>query len=128
MKNVVGVIGGFILWTGLWLGGNTVIKGMMSDRYGADGFSQDTTVLLSALVLSVICSVVAGWVTGRIATDAVRSGKILGVVLLAVGIMVQASAWQQMPLWYHIPFLALLFPMAKMGAVKAGASRSGAMA
>ena len=91
----------------------------MSDRYGADGFSRDTTVLFSALVLSVICSVVAGWVTGRIAKDTLRSGKILGVVLLVVGIMVQASAWQQMPLWYHIPFLALLFPMAKMGAARA---------
>jgi uncharacterized membrane protein YeaQ/YmgE (transglycosylase-associated protein family) len=119
LKNIVGVIGGFVLWSGLWLGGNTVIKGMMPERYSADGFSQDATVLFSALVLSVICSVVAGWVTGRIAKDALRSGKILGVVLLVVGIMVQASFWQQMPLWYHIPFLALLFPMAKMGAARA---------
>ena len=105
-----------------------VIKGLMPERYGADGFSQDATVLVLVLVLSVICSMVGGFVTGRIATDPGRSGKILGIVLLAVGIMVQMSAWQQMPLWYHIPFLALLFPVAKIGAAGGGNSRGAAMA
>ena len=98
------------------------------ERYGADGFSQDTTVLASALVWSVVCSMAAGWVAGRIGKDPLRSGKILGVVLLAVGVMVQVSAWQQMPLWYHIPFLGLLFPVAKMGAARGGRSRSARMA
>ena len=127
MKNIAGVVGGFVLWTGLWLAGNALIKGLMPERYGADGFSQDTSVLVSVLVLSVICSMVGGFVAGRIATDPGRSGKILGIVLLAVGIMVQMSAWQQMPLWYHVPFLALLFPVAKMGAARGGNSRSAAM-
>ncbi len=123
MKNAIGVIGGFVLWSGLWLAGNAMIKGTRPDRYSADGFSQDPAVLLSALVLSVVCSMVAGVVTGRIAKDPLRSGKILGIVLLAVGVMVQVPAWQQMPVWYHVIFLALLFPVARMGAAKGGASR-----
>jgi hypothetical protein len=123
MRNVVAVIGGFVVWSALWLGGNAGIKGSMSSRYQADGFSQDATVLVLALVLSVICSLAGGWVTGRLGSSPIKAGKILGIVLLAVGIMVQASAWNSMPVWYHLIFLAMLFPVAKMGAARGAAGR-----
>ena len=124
MRNVVAVIGGFVVWSGLWLGGNSAIKGAMPDRYQADGFSQDATVLVLALVLSVVCSALAGWVTGRIGNSPLGAGKVLGLLLLAVGAMVQVGAWSNMPVWYHLIFLALLFPVAKMGAARAAAGRS----
>jgi hypothetical protein len=31
-------------------------------------------------------------------------------LLLATGLGVQSSAWSQLPVWYHLAFLALLIP------------------
>jgi hypothetical protein len=36
-------------------------------------------------------------------------------LLLLTGIFVQASVWTLMPIWYHVPFLALLVPIAVIG-------------
>ena len=123
MRNVIAVIGGFVVWSALWLGGNAAIKGAMPGRYQPDGFSQDATILVSALVLSVVCSMVAGWVAGRLGSSPIKAGSILGVVLLAVGTMVQLGAWKNMPVWYHLIFLALLFPVARTGAARGAAGR-----
>jgi hypothetical protein len=124
MRNVVAIIGGYVVWTAVWLGGNSGIKGSMPDRYSADGFSLDKTVLTLALVLSVVCSLLAGWVAARLATKPRGAGMILGGLLLATGLMVQIGAWSKMPLWYHLIFLALLFPMTKLGAARGAAGRT----
>jgi uncharacterized membrane protein YbjE (DUF340 family) len=117
MRNVIAVIGGFVVWSALWLAGNAGLKGSMPARFDMDGFTQDNLVL-------VLCSLVGGWVTGRLAVRPAAAGAVLGVLLLAVGIVVQSAAWSRMPLWYHLIFLALLVPMARSGARRGGAGRS----
>ncbi len=73
-------------------------------------------VLLALLVLSVIASVASGYLTTVIAQDpSITPGLILGVILLIVGILVQRSAWNLMPLWYHLVFLGLLIPGSVLG-------------
>jgi hypothetical protein len=124
MRNVIAVIGGFVVWSALWLAGNAGLKGSMPARFDMDGFTQDNLVLGLAIVLSVLCSLVGGWVTGRLAVRPAAAGAVLGVLLLAVGIVVQSAAWSRMPLWYHLIFLALLVPMARSGARRGGAGRS----
>jgi hypothetical protein len=124
MRNIIAVIGGFVVWSAVWLAGNAGLKGAMPARFDIDGFTHDTLVLALAIVLSVLCSLLGGWVTGRLATRVAFAGRILGFVLLVVGIVVQASAWSRMPLWYHLIFLALLVPMAQAGAQRGGAGRS----
>jgi hypothetical protein len=45
------------------------------------------------------------------------------VLQLGLGIFFQAQYWQLMPLWYHLPFLALLLPGNVYGAWMFDASR-----
>lgn len=123
IRNIVAVVGGFIVWSAVWLAGNAGLRGGMPERFETDGTTRDTLVLGLALVLSVVCSLFGGWVTGRLANRPPFAGTILGVVLLAVGVAVQASVWSLMPVWYHLVFLALLVPMAKAGAGAGGARR-----
>ena len=124
MRNVMGIIAGYVVWTAVWLGGNAGIKGSMSDRYDAEGFSLDITVLIVILVLSVVCSVLGGWVAARLANKPRGAAMILGGLLLATGLMVQISAWSKMPVWYHVIFLVLLYPMTMFGAARGAAGRT----
>jgi TRAP-type C4-dicarboxylate transport system permease small subunit len=50
-----------------------------------------------------------------IAKEDKLTNLILGILLLAFGILVQVVAWNYMPIWYHLIFLALLIPMTMIG-------------
>ena len=125
MRSVLSIIVGFVLWTVIWLGGNQGVKMAMPDGFAEDGSTSDPTILLGILVWSVVCSFVAGCVAARLAKANPRKhGVILGVILLAVGTMVQIQFWTVMPLWYHLAFLVLLVPVTVVGTTACGAKRT----
>jgi hypothetical protein len=45
----------------------------------------------------------------------------LAVLQLLLGIGFEASAWNLMPVWYHLVFLALIIPATVMGGRKRAA-------
>ena len=47
------------------------------------------------------------------------------LALLAVGVPVQVSAWETLPVWYHLVFLAALVPFSVVGAWLRDAQRAG---
>jgi hypothetical protein len=103
------LIVGFLVWTGVWLGGNLALH--FPD---ADSATLSPKQLAMLLALSVACSMAAGVSAGLMMGGRAglkKSALILGLLLLAVGIAVQASVWNVMPLWYHATFLALLVPV-----------------
>lgn len=116
-KTILAVIVGFALWSVLWLAGGAALQKVFADVVSADGATSDPTALATILLLSVVCSFASGFVASVIAGPGRRTaGVSLGILLLAVGIMVQASAWSQLPVWYHLSFLVLLLPVTLMGA------------
>lgn len=116
MKNFLYALAGFVLWTVLWLGSNAGVAAALPDAYADDGSTSSTGILLLLLVLSAVFSVVSGWLAVRITKgSSTQPATILGVLLLLVGIAVQAGYWNVMPIWYHLIFLALLFPAAVFG-------------
>ncbi len=116
LRRILAVVGGFALWSILWLllGQLLAAGGMLSPP------GQPVTASLPLLVLlvgSVAFSLLAGYAAAAIArTRACRAAVVLGLVLLGVGIAVQAQYWQLMPLWYHAAFLACLLPACVAGA------------
>jgi hypothetical protein len=50
---------------------------------------------------------------------------VMGTLLLATGIAVQASVWNLMPVWYHVPFLVLVVPACILGARLVSGGRAG---
>lgn len=118
MRPTLAVLLGFALWTVLWLGGDVLFRSLWPDAYPAD--FPDTpmtasTPLIATLVLSVICSLAAGFITRKTVGRPSKAVVALAALLLVVGIAVQASAWSAMPLWYHLPFLILLVPVCLVG-------------
>jgi len=124
MKLVLGVIVGFVVWSLLWVGGGLGLRGVFPDAIAEDGSTSDEKVLAIVLALSVLCSVVGGFFCGKIAGRG--SGvAVLAGVLLAVGVAVQVSAWDKLPVWYHVAFLVLIVPMTLAGGrLGAGGARA----
>ena len=116
LRQILAVVGGFVLWSVLWLALNQALA--------AGGLLPEPGVVMAAplplLVLfagSVVFSLLAGYVAAAISRSAgLKVGVILGVLLLAVGIAVQSQYWQLMPLWYHLAFLVCLLPVCVAGA------------
>ena len=80
------------------------------------GTTDSGGILACVLAVSVVCSLLAGYVT---ATTAKRTPMqkvwILALIQMLIGIAVQASYWSVIPLWYNLLFLALLVPMHVAG-------------
>ncbi len=117
VRIIIGIVVGFIVWTLVFVGGEAVLRAIAP---GAVALQDATYVgsvglLLGYLIRSIIASILAGFVAALIAGENAKSTLILGIVLLAVGLMVQISAWSKLPPWYHIIFLLLLIPMTIFG-------------
>jgi heme/copper-type cytochrome/quinol oxidase subunit 3 len=123
MRPTLAVVLGFALWSALWLGSDQVFRSLWPAAYPEDPTTPVTAVLplLAYLVASVVCSLAAGFSARKTAGSSSRAVLVLALILLAVGIAVQASAWTTMPLWYHLPFLILLVPVCLAGGGLAGA-------
>jgi hypothetical protein len=114
---VLSVVAGFVLWSILWLSANAAVAGAAPDHFDENGVTTNAGLLAVILGLSVVISLASGFLSGVVGKErALRCGVILGALLLVVGIAVQASAWEMLPVWYHLSFLVLLLPAAVVGA------------
>lgn len=127
IRTILAVIVGFCVWSILWVGSNELFKVLSPGWYAAseaafmkavtnkEPITADSMVLLIHLVLSVIVSFISGYITALVAGENKRSPLWLGVVLLLVGILVEAAYWSYIPIWYHLLFLILLVPVTVAG-------------
>lgn len=127
VRKILGIIGGFVAWSILWVGSDQVCRALWPDWYGAqmlalekamfnkEAFTADSGVLLVGIFRSTVISLMSGFLAAVIANENSKTPAGLGVLLLLFGLMVQATAWNYLPLWYHVIFLGLLVPMTTIG-------------
>ena len=123
---ILGIVTGFVVWTILWLGTDSILTATMGwyGKHQVDfqramltggAFEANPVILLMHIVRAIIISLVAGYIAAWVARENRRTPLILGILLLLFGIMVQAVAWRYLPIWYHISFLLLLIPVTIAG-------------
>lgn len=126
LKIVLGVVAGFVAWSIIWVGSDQVMAttwpayGEHQNRAmlalaNSESFAADSTIMVIRLAISIVATLMSGFLTAVIAGENRRSPLILGLILLLVGIAVQLGAWNVMPVWFHVIFLALLLPMSILG-------------
>ncbi|HTK38204.1 MAG TPA: hypothetical protein VL325_06905 [Pyrinomonadaceae bacterium] len=127
IRTILAVIVGFCVWSIRWVGGNQLCMILSPGWYAAseaafmkamankEPFTADSMILLIHLVLSVIVSFISGYIAALVSGENKRSPLWLGVVLLLVGILVEAAYWSYIPIWYHLLFLVLLVPVTVAG-------------
>jgi len=117
IRNILAVLAGNLGWTLLWLGCNAALKSAGLLPADATKRVESTTPLLILLVLSVVFSIAAGFVTSAVAGGTSYWPTIvLCGIQVALGIFFQSQAWNLMPVWYHLSFLFLLVPATLFGA------------
>ena len=116
LKIILGIIGGFVVWSILWVAGDAVLRTVWTSYdESVKTMNLSFSMLIMPLILSVIVSIISGYIAALIARENTKSPLILGIILLIVGVLVQMSVWEQIPLWYHLTFLILLVPMTILG-------------
>lgn len=116
LRSVGVVLAGFIVWSILWVTTNQIALAAVPDAYDQSGLTVSSGLLLVFLAASVVYSIVSGWITAALAAGRGLTHAVwLGVLLLVFGLGVQITYWDAMPLWYHLPFLALLLPASALG-------------
>jgi hypothetical protein len=126
LRIVLGVIGGFIAWLIVWFGSEKIISAIWpafgvhqaafqeAIKNGGQ-FTANNTMLLTHIVMGLVVSAIAGSLAALIAGENSRAPLVVGILLLAMGIMKAYMSWPYVPLWYHLIFTALLLPMAILG-------------
>ena len=127
LKIVLGVVVGFVAWSILWVGSDQVLMMASPNWYGAhqlgfekavtnqEPFSADSTILITHLFRNAIISIMSGFLAAFVAGENKKSPLGLGIILLIVGVLVEAMAWNYAPACYHIVFVVLLVPMTIIG-------------
>ncbi len=125
LRAVMGVIAGYVTWSVVWFVGNRLLFAEAAEVVGAGERYTRTGPLLGVLALSVVCSLAAGAVAAKISqAKGWGTVAVMAVLLLITGIVVQASVWSLMPVWYHVLFLALIIPICQVGSwLATGAAR-----
>ena len=127
LRIVLGVIAGFFAWAVVWFGIEQILSAVFPVWYGTPQhafqeavenggqFTAENRLLLSHLVIGSIVSVTAGFLAALIAGENKRAPLVLGLLLLALGLLKAFVSWPFVPIWYHFIFTVLLLPMAIVG-------------
>jgi len=127
LRIVLGVVAGFFAWVMVWVGVEKVLSAILPEWYGAPQlafqeaiekggqFTAETRLLLSHIVIGSIVSVMSGSLAALIARENARAPLVVGILLLAVGLLKAVMSWPYVPIWYHVIFTAILLPMAIVG-------------
>lgn len=116
VRQIVSVVIGFALWSMVWLAYNALLVMLEVLPHDQNQPFRDAGPLVALIAGSMIATLAAGYTTAVISRSA--SGRPvagLGLLLLAVGTLVQLQYWALMPLWYHLTFLSLLLPATIAG-------------
>ena len=129
VRIVLGAIAGFFSWAIAWFGSEKILSAIwpafgvhqrafqaaIENGPDASGFTADTKLLLTHIVLGAIVSVMSGFLAALIAGENKRAPLVLGFLLLALGLLKAVMSWPYVPIWYHVIFTALLIPMTIIG-------------
>ena len=121
LRGISSVVLGYLLWSVLWISAWQAVIAAMPGSFREDGSTTSVGILVLFLVVAPVLSVASGWTAAKVSgAPHSRWPRALGVLLLASGIFFQLGAWELMPLWFHLPFLALLYPATMFGARSVG--------
>ena len=127
LRIILGVIAGFIVWSIVWVGMDTLLATISPGWFGknfaefqnavnrGEPFTPPVSVSVYLIFQSVLCSLIAGFTAAAIARENRKSTLALGFLLLATSVFVEAYHWDYFPVWYHVLFLLLLIPAAVLG-------------
>jgi hypothetical protein len=127
LRIAAGVAVGLVAWFMALIGGEVILSALLPEAFGArqrafqevldkgGAFTANSGHLLMHVGLGAFASVLSGLLAALIAGEKKRATLILGLLLLAIGLLKAAMSWAYVPLWYHIVFTGMLVPLVLLG-------------
>ncbi len=116
LRSILSVVAAIAVWGVLWVSANMALADAMPTRFDENGITTDPALLVLFIAICAVFCVLAGWLCATIAKHSLMKHVfVLALIQLAIGISVQASGWDLMPVWYHLTFLAVVVPMHLVG-------------
>ena len=127
IRIIAAVALGFVSWLVVWLSIEKTLSSIWPDWYGSEkkafeevlknggNFVPTSKVLGLDIVFGALSCLIAGFVSAWIANESSRSPVFVAGLLLLVGVLKLVMSWKYVPLWYHVIFTGLLFPMTVLG-------------
>ena len=110
-RSIGAVLAGSAVWSVLWVTTIQAVTALSPSSFTPSGGAANSGVSAMFLALSVVYSILAGYVTATIARGRVwQHVAALGALQLALGLSFELTSWDLSPVWYHLTFLALLIP------------------
>lgn len=118
IRKIIAVIAGFLAYGFLSVSLTSLqAKVLFTTHFSDELMTDHAGILLLNLVLSFGYSVASGFICALVARQPARGPvNALAGLQLVTGILVQAGYWNDMPLWYHLPFLLAIVPFVLLGA------------
>jgi hypothetical protein len=116
LRVLLAIVAGFVVWFAVATVGNLGLRWLLpgySEVEKAMEFSSG--MLVARLVLGAVASVTAGAACIAIARSARAAIYSFALLLVAVFVPVHVGLWAKFPVWYHLVFLGLLFPLVVLG-------------
>ena len=115
---ILAVFVGFVVWSVIWIVAGQVMMTVSPESFDPESRTAGTSgILMLFIAVSVLASLVAGWLAAVLAREAApRAAVMLAGLLVVVGLVVEVASWDVAPAWYHLVFLALLAPATLVGA------------
>ena len=117
MKTVAGIVAGLIVWFVVATLVNLLFRVAWPGYAGVESTLNFTLAMLFArLLLGALSSLCAGFVAAWVARGKAVAARVVGGALIVLFIPVHYGLWDKFPVWYHLLFLASLFPLTLLGA------------
>ena len=116
IKMIAGIVAGLVAWIIVATIGNLMLRVAWPGYAEAEISMMFTLAMMVArLLLGALSSLCAGFVAARITKNG-TGAKVLGIIVTAMFFPVHYFLWDKFPIWYHVIFLASLFPLTLLGA------------
>jgi hypothetical protein len=116
IRKVTGVVGGLIVWFIVATIGNLLFRISWPGYAGVEiAMTFTPAMMIARLLLGALSSLCAGCAVAWITKASSGAARILGALLIVLFIPVHYGLWDKFPVWYHLIFLASLFPFTLLG-------------
>ena len=117
IRSILAVIVAVVTWFVVATIGNWILRAVLPG-YSAVEVSMNftLTMMLCRLILGLVSSLCAGFVSALIAKPDSVAPKVAAAIMVVLFLPVHYMLWAKFPIWYHLFFLISLAPTLLIGA------------
>jgi hypothetical protein len=109
LRSILSVVSAPILYGVLCVPLLGVLYAQFPDLVNAQGGTSNVPLLLGTEVFQLFIITICGYVVARVAPWHLRHHVVIATVLmLLIGVSVQLSFWEAVPVWHHFVFFACI--------------------